>query len=117
MHRHDRMCSGILKHARVAIFTQPAPLAATEVTKHPRHVETNSESLSIGMSHVTILSATQVYRLFVMCQGIMNNRVDKLLTSKHIEYLTKISKQEDLGRTNSPTFLIYVIYLKYLNQI
>jgi hypothetical protein len=24
--------------ARVAIFTQPAPLAATDVTKHPRHV-------------------------------------------------------------------------------
>jgi hypothetical protein len=25
--------------ARVAIFTQPAPLAATDVTKHPRHVQ------------------------------------------------------------------------------
>jgi hypothetical protein len=26
--------------ARVAIFTQPAPLAATDVTKHPRQVQT-----------------------------------------------------------------------------
>jgi hypothetical protein len=32
--------------ARVTIFTQPAPLAATDVTKHPRHVQTNLESFS-----------------------------------------------------------------------
>jgi hypothetical protein len=32
--------------ARVAIFTQPAPLAATDVTKHPQHVQTNLESFS-----------------------------------------------------------------------
>jgi hypothetical protein len=42
--------------ARVAIFTQPAPLAATDVTKHPRHVQTWRVSVSIGISHVTILS-------------------------------------------------------------
>jgi hypothetical protein len=32
--------------ARVAIFTQPAPLSATYVTKHSRHVQTNLESFS-----------------------------------------------------------------------
>jgi hypothetical protein len=32
--------------ARVAIFTQPAPLAASNVTKHPRQVQTNLESFS-----------------------------------------------------------------------
>jgi hypothetical protein len=32
-------------------------------------------SLSIDMSHVTILCAIEVYQLFVMCQGIMNNPV------------------------------------------
>jgi hypothetical protein len=32
--------------ARVAIFTQPAPLAATDVTKHSRHVQKNLESFS-----------------------------------------------------------------------
>jgi hypothetical protein len=31
--------------------------------------------LSIGMSHVTILSAIQVHQFFVMFQGIMNNPV------------------------------------------
>jgi hypothetical protein len=51
LYHHDRMCSGILKHvkclsARVAIFTQPAPLAATDVTKHPQHAQTNLESSS-----------------------------------------------------------------------
>jgi hypothetical protein len=45
---------------RVAIFTQPAPLAATDVTKHPRHVQTWRVSLSNVMSHVTILSSIQV---------------------------------------------------------
>jgi hypothetical protein len=32
--------------ARVAIFTQPAPLACTDVTTHQRHVQTNLESFS-----------------------------------------------------------------------
>jgi hypothetical protein len=32
--------------ARVAIFTQPALLAAIDVTKHPRHVQRNMESFS-----------------------------------------------------------------------
>jgi hypothetical protein len=60
--------------ARVAIFTQPTPLTATAVTKHPCHVkQTWRVSLSIGMSHGTILCAIQVYRFFVMCQGIINN--------------------------------------------
>jgi hypothetical protein len=60
---------------RVAMFTQPAPLAATDVTKHPRHAQTWTVSLSIDMSHVAILCAIQVYRFFVLCQGIMNSRV------------------------------------------
>jgi hypothetical protein len=33
--------------ARVAIFTQHAPLAASDITKHPRHVQTNLESFSL----------------------------------------------------------------------
>jgi hypothetical protein len=57
--------------ARVVIFTQPATPAATDVTKHPRHVQTWKFSLSIGMWHVTVLCAIQVYQFFVMCQGIM----------------------------------------------
>jgi hypothetical protein len=32
-------------------------------------------SLSIGMSHVTILYAIQVYQYFVIFHGIMNNPV------------------------------------------
>jgi hypothetical protein len=39
--RHTQECS-----ARVAILTQPAPPAATDITKHPRHVQTNLESSS-----------------------------------------------------------------------
>jgi hypothetical protein len=50
--------------ARVAIFTQPAPLVATDVTKRPRHVQTWRVSLSIGMSRVTMIGAIQVYRFF-----------------------------------------------------
>jgi hypothetical protein len=35
--------------ARVAIFTQPAPLAATDVTKHPRYIQqTNLEKSDVG---------------------------------------------------------------------
>jgi hypothetical protein len=50
-------------------------LAATDETKRPRHVQTWRVSLSIGMSHVTILCTIQVWRFFAMCQGIMNNPV------------------------------------------
>jgi hypothetical protein len=32
-------------------------------------------------------------------------------------YTSKLIQQEVLGRTNSPTFPTYVIYLKYLNLI
>jgi hypothetical protein len=35
--------------ARVAIFTQPAPLAATDVTKHPRQVQTLREFLFLPL--------------------------------------------------------------------
>jgi hypothetical protein len=49
--------------ARVAILTQPAPLAATDVTKNPRQVQTWRVSLS--MSHDTILCAIQLYRFFL----------------------------------------------------
>jgi hypothetical protein len=41
--------------ARVAIFTQPASLEATDVTKHPRQVQTNLESFSFYRI-LTILS-------------------------------------------------------------
>jgi hypothetical protein len=68
--------------AHVAIFTQPAHLAAIDVTTHPQHVQTWRVSLSIGMSHVTILCAIQVYRFFVMYQGIMNNRVISALSNR-----------------------------------
>jgi hypothetical protein len=49
---------------------------ATDATKHPRYVQTTWRVfLSIGMSHITILCAILVYRFFVLCRGIMNNRV------------------------------------------
>jgi hypothetical protein len=59
--------------ARVAIFTQPAPLVATDVTKHPRHVQTNKVFLSACL----LLPSFAPFKRpdFLLCLEIMNNCV------------------------------------------
>jgi hypothetical protein len=73
LHRHDVRAYSSTQNdfsVRVAIFTQSAPLAATDVTKHPRQVQTTwTVSLSIGMLNVTILCAIQVYQFFCNVPG------------------------------------------------
>jgi hypothetical protein len=50
-------------------------LPPTQLSTRGMYKQTWRVSLSIGMLHVTILCAIQVYRFFVMCQEIMNNHV------------------------------------------
>jgi hypothetical protein len=45
----------------------------TELSTRGTYKKTWKVSLSIGLTHVTILCAIQVYRFFVTCQGIMDN--------------------------------------------
>jgi hypothetical protein len=63
--------------ASVAIFTQPAPLAATDVTKHPRHVQ-NKLGEFLFLSVCRMLPSFAPFKctdFFVMCRGITNNRL------------------------------------------
>jgi hypothetical protein len=69
----------------VAIFTQPEPLAATDVTKHPRQVQTNLESSSFYryVACYDLLRHSSVQILFVMRQEIMNfERVYRFLHTR-----------------------------------
>jgi hypothetical protein len=78
--------------AGVAIFIQHAPLADIDVTKHPRHVQTWRVSLSIGMSHVTIHSAIQVYRLTSFGFKGLNDDVrldDRVMTQTYCLHIFK----------------------------
>jgi hypothetical protein len=77
LHPHDRLCSGILKHAKCLLCSRRHFHSTCTPGSHRRNQaqQTWRVSLSIGMLHVTILCAIQVYQFFVMCQGITNNRV------------------------------------------